>query len=269
MPENIVDAKLNPGEPSSSSSVTKDEVKVITPADEKSVTTENSSNDVPFHEHPRWKEVMEEKNNMKMQAEMLAREVETLKRQNAGNNEASKQKSMFDEYVDKYVNKGMDRASATDFVQDLFGVAQTVSQQSVAPLYQTQGQLTLSQSLSSFEKDNPDYKKYSTKMSEILATMPKQDQDWIMMNLPRGLKQLYNEAKEADREVIEKEQVEKGRREAYEKKQEKASVSQSRSSSLGTITESLVEELKSLSNEQYSKRKAEFDEYEAKMKGLR
>lgn len=260
------DAKLNLGESSSDSQATKDNGTATTQVDEKSTATKDSSSDIPFHEHPRFKELVDEKNQYKMQLELFRKEVDDLKKQNQGNMEASKNQSAFDLAVDRLVKKGMDHSTATEFVKDQVELMQTVVQQNVAPLYQSQGQLTLSQTLDSFRQKYPDYDKYKTKMSEILASMPKSDQDWIMSNLSRGLKTLYDEAKEKDKEIIEKELIEKGKQEAYNKKREKVSISQTKGSSV--ITEDLIEELSKLSPEEYAKRKPEFDKYEAQLKGL-
>ena len=65
------------GESSSDSQATKDTDTTKTQVDEKSTVVKDLSNGTPFHEHPRFKELVDEKNQSNMRVEMLSKEVET------------------------------------------------------------------------------------------------------------------------------------------------------------------------------------------------
>ena len=264
MDQNPTDAKID-GVVSSPTQETKPEVSQ-TQVDEKSIDNPGSTNEGPFHEHPRFKELVDEKNRQKMENERLSREVELLKRQSAGTQEASRQRSVFDQAVDHLVDKGMDRSAAVEFMQHQAEFTQAIVQQSVAPLYQSQGQFTLNQAMEQFKREHKDFDQYNVKMSEILGSMSKEKQDWILSNLSDGVETLYLKARELDRERVDKELVEKGKTEAYEKKREKSSVNQTTSSSLSV--DSMLKALRDTPMSEYEKKKAEFDKYERSITGL-
>src|SRR3990167_10687073 len=92
-----------------------EETPVQTQTDEKSAAGGTSDDNIPFHEHPRFKELVEEKNRARVESEALRREVENLKQRdrNAGNNDESPVKSVVGNAIENLVNRGINRSIST------------------------------------------------------------------------------------------------------------------------------------------------------------
>ena len=248
-----------------------EETPVQTQTDEKSAAGGTSDDNIPFHEHPRFKELVEEKNRARAESEALRMEVENLKQRdrNAGNNDESPVKSALDNRIENLMNQGMDRSAAVSFANSEIGMVQDVLRQNFDPILQDQRQMKLALSLEKFKQEHSDYPKYKQAMSDKLSSLDKATQSIILSNLDEGLKYLYDISRNGNIGEIEKSSVEKGRQEAYEKKQEKSSVSPSPSSSPASLINSLHDELKNIDgNDEYAKKKKELDQKEAKLLGV-
>ena len=259
------DAKQQ-AEQSSSSEVIDKNDSTSTQESEKLSVDSKSNGDAPFHEHPRFKELIEERNREKIEKELYKREVETLRQQNVGSNEVSKQRNIFDNAVDELVGLGMERNNAMRFVQQQTAISQAVASQYITPVAQNVQNYQLNQAVTTFSREHKDYDQLKNKMSDILASLPEKAKNLVLEDISGGLDYLYNRAKDAQIKDIEKTSLEKGRQEAYEKKQEKSSLSSSKSS----VTDRKVslDSLKDMDMEDYAKKKKEYDRLEAELLGV-
>ena len=268
-----LDAK--PAESSSTSEVIDTKEVTQTQVDEKSTVTSQENNNGPFHENPRFKELISEKNQYKtdseryrMDAEKYRNEVETLRRQDSRGYETSKQPDVFESAVEELIALGMDKSNAVRYVKQQVNIAQAITNQQVAPLIQNQQGTNLKMAVDSFAEQHKDYPDYKTKISDMFSNLSPEGKNWIMNDLQKGLKYLYLEAKSSDIDRIEKESLEKGRNEAYDKKQEKSALSRSNSSRADGVSTDWDYFKKPVDLEDYAKKKKEFDRKEAEELGV-
>jgi hypothetical protein len=218
-----------------------------TPAGEQPVSKEAVKPDTekPFHEHPRFKELIEEKNALKQKLdEMQSQIASTLNKQN--------QVSPVDEAVDKYVKAGLKEDQARLLAETSAELSSKIANQRVAPMEQATLQNTIDSWVDKFAKEHEDYEALQPLMFEMFSKLPVAQKDKLSSS-PEGIDYLYSKAKAQKADDLIQAAFKKGVQEGYTKKQEKVAGSSSAGGSPVSPSDFSDESIAAMSPEVYKK----------------
>ena len=253
MPEEIMDAKTSTD--SSSEQVTTSDATVKTQEVEDTSTEPKESNQTPFHEHPRFKEIIQSNRELKAQIDLLKNQRETRS--------SEPQKSAYTKSIERYIAKGVDPNVARELVQDQVELAREISFSQTQPLMETHQQMAMKVAFDGFKATHKDFDKVKGDMLEVINNLPSGIKQAVALNPSEGLDLVYDKVMSLQREKIEQEAVQKGRDEAYSNKIAKSA--QSSSSTSSPVQNNLEKELADMDLETYMKNKKKYDLLERKM----
>lgn len=164
----------------------------------------------------RFKEVIEEKNELRKRLDSLESKFNTQ--------EASKRPSAIDSAVQKLVKRGMDEESATALVEAQFEIASSAVNDRVAPIEQHSVEAEVKAWTREFSTSHKDYAELEPVMYSIFQSLPAQTQQTVASS-KEGLELLYSHAKvQKMQDEIDK-NYKKGVSDGYKNKASKNSVS--------------------------------------------
>ena len=226
----------------------------------------NSEENVPLHKHPRFKEVIEEKNAYRNRLAQVEAEKEALRAEMMRNRDESGRKPSYASELEELKAVGADTNVASKLLDIVERIATRKSQETLRPVANDLVKTKVSNSIRNFKESHEDYDKYSQKMGEVFETLPPSDKAWVMSS-EEGVAHLYLKAKSLDKNS-EQEIEDKGRNDAYKSKALKSSISGTRgdvSSSKGSMT---TKEFEELDLETYGKNQKKFEEAHMRALGI-
>lgn len=202
--------------------------------------------------YPRFKEVVDERNQSKKEIEELRRKVEAL-----SGSKPEARPSVADKYAKKLIEQGVDENAAKLIVSVSEEMAREVASEQVRPLAEAQQARETDNWLADFSAKTPDYKEYEPKMYEIFKSLPDDMKDAMVLN-PKGIEFLYAQAKLAELNKKQEEARAQGVQQAYEKKGVKVAVTSGGAGSAVPPKTSLTRaDVAKMAPEEYVKRRAE------------
>lgn len=223
MPEEPIDA--NTASESSTDEATTQETETETQAGEKPVVETKESDKAPFHEHPRFQELISSNRELKSQIEALKNQ------QMQSRSQETPQKSAITRAIERYVSKGVDPQIARELVEDQVAIANEISSRQTMPLYETQQQANLKVAFETFKATHKDYEEVRPEMLEVLNSLPLAIKVGFVQSPSEGLDLIYDRVMSTKRAKLESDAVQKGKDEAYSKKKEKSAQASSSTSS--------------------------------------
>lgn len=197
------------------------------PASAEPATNEQKGNetkpDVPFHEHPRFKELISEKNELKRQLEEVHSRMssEPVKRENPA-----------EKLINKFTKAGLNPEIAKTLSEGIVEGSSEVVNTRVAPVESAALEQEVANMTARFAESHADFKEVQPQMYELYKSLPEDLADAIAKDKTgKGLETLYASAKSAKVKDIEKAAYEKGVQDGFKQKNLKTSVSPSGGSS--------------------------------------
>ena len=224
-------------------------------------STESQSKNVPFHEHPRFQELVREKQEAARERDEVKARLERME-SIASKAVVSREDS---EVVNELVDLGLDNKNAEKLLKVIDRVASKRAQKEIEPIAQRSQEATVNSQIASFESGHPEFSKYKDKMNDIYSKLSPQLRQALHADLKGGLELLLSKAKEGDLESIRKESEDKGRQEAYQNKSMKQAISSSKGGPSGKPGDLSAEAIEKMDMATYLKNKPLLDEMEKNM----
>lgn len=184
---------------------------------------ETSPENVPFHKHPRWQEMMDKNRN-------LERQVSELHSRMSGG--PAKDENPADEILSDFTKAGLNPELAKVISNGIVKGSTKVADKRVAPLESSTLQQEVSNAVRTFAAAHKDYEQLKPQMAEVYENLPKDLADAIAMDRTgKSLELIYNHVKAVSVKEIEEAAFKKGIQEGFKQKQLKTSVSPSGGSS--------------------------------------
>lgn len=244
-----LESDANQSAEASSTAVTPDTDQSSTPEGAKPSTEQSKGNgqspeSQPFHEHPRFKALIDEKNQLKQQLAEL---------QTRMSGKLEPKESPVEKVVQKFVKAGMKEDAARLLAESQYELGKDVVEERVAPVERASLEAQNDLMFSRFAESHKDYEEIRPKMAELFNALP----DMVKAGLsssPDGLDLLYSKAKASQVDEELKKAFEKGVQEGYKRKHDKSAVAPSTGASTGTPTSEYTEEqIAKMSLEDYRK----------------
>ena len=183
--------------------------------------TNQSNENEGFHNHPRFKELVSEKNELKKQNEMIMQEMEKIRSQIPQRQSENRP----DELVQKVKHfLNTDDATAEEFVRLQEQIAERKAGQIVRPVSETALQTRVDMITDRFFEQNKDAKELEPEMKKVLLEMNPYDRAQVVRMSDGGLSTLYERAKNKKLSDLLEKSKNDGRNEAYENKSAKQSI---------------------------------------------
>ena len=250
-----MDPQVNDANTTASSTVNAVELPtgVSTPSGANPEPKGDSNGDVPFHQHPRFQELIQKNRE-------LIQKVELLENDSVRNKNASESDMVFRNAVTELKAMGVEEAAALKLISVLSTVANVTTQRNIAPLMEKTSATSMTVAVDNFKRNHSDYDGLKDDMARVFQGLDGRTQQLFAENVAEGLDLLYSKAKTAKIAELEKIAIDKGKNEAYVTKQDKTSISSSKGSVPVTtdITE-FRKAISSMSNEDYLKDKKAID----------
>lgn len=193
----------------------------VTPPAKENLAQANPTEEqkVPY---PRFKELVDEKNQLKSQLEEMSLTLKEIKEQST-----PKQPSFDDVLIKEYTEGlGVDEGTAKKLIELQSKIVDHKVRNTVKPLEEATLQHEVDSWLSDFEKSHSDYKDLKGKMGDVFASLPEHTQTMLASD-PKGLELLYGYVKAQNLEDLKKQSFEEGKTAAYENRLSKESVGSS------------------------------------------
>lgn len=222
------------------------------------------SNGNEFHNHPRFQELVQEKNTMK-------REMEAMKLQMVRERQQQSQQHEDQDVVQELATMyGVEPDVAGRLVNTFGKIAERRANRIVQPTSETVLKTRIEQRIGDFKRDNADFDTYLPTISEIWSSLSEEDKYYLSKTSKGGIDILYNAAKIKDLPKLQKDIKNEGRNEAYQNQNLKNSMSSSTSASVGKNDEVLnLDDIRNMSPDEYTKRKKAIDEAFEKAVGIK
>lgn len=242
MAEEATDAKPA-SEPSAEASTESKEV-VNTPEGEQP-SQPVAEKEQPFHEHPRFKELIAEKNDYK---ERLSK-METVLQE-----KFNPRPDPFSQAQERLVKLGMKEDAAKEVLEAVKMVSSNYTDQRVAPIEQSAVKAEVDGWIDNFRRSHEDFDALEPKIYEAYKALPSITQQVIASD-PMGLELLYDHVKVQNMKDELKKAESRGAKSAYENKQIKSGMSPTPGANNppGGFTR---ESIASMNNTEYAKNKA-------------
>lgn len=201
--------------------------------------------EVPFHEHPRFKELINEKNSLKQQVESLSSQIaSSLNRQN--------EVDPLEEARKELASLGVEPKAAEKLTSVMAKLYDAKTNKRIAPLEERAQKFAVDKHIDEFAKSHSDYNELQPTMAKILESYPK-DIQMSMSNDPLGVDFLYSKAKAQKSQDLIDGAYKKGVQDGYLKKGEKIAGSTSAGASPVAPSDYSEESIQKMSVEDYKK----------------
>lgn len=213
---------------------------------------------LPFHQHPRFQELISEKNELKDK-------LSTMERLLQERDQPAKPSPM--ELAKKeLVDLGIEDKAAERIVNSIKLVSDASTESRVAPVEQVTAQREVDNWLKDFSKEHKDFNELEPKMNETFKALPERTQTMLASD-PMALELLYNHVKAQQvKEEVDK-AYRKGVEDGYKNKQNKASGSPGSNGSANPPGEISRKSIAEMSLEEYKKNRTEIMANLAKLQG--
>lgn len=219
MPEELMDANGSAeeaGPAAESSPVAEVETKepVNTPAEANSVQKPKEES-LPFHEHPRFKELISEKNQLRDQLSNMERILQERS--------APPAPSPYDTAKQKMVKLGLDESAAQELVDSMKTIAGAAVDGRVQPMEAASVQREIDNWTSDLAKEHEDFDNLRPQMYEVFRALPDSIQQLVSSH-PIGIRLVYDHVKAQNMEKELKSSYQNGVEAGYKNKQSKSSI---------------------------------------------
>lgn len=215
MPEEEMDANAVATASSAEAKTNDSSLKTETaPADAKSAQSEeNDNSSQPFHKHPRFQELVEEKNELK--------------------NKLSEMERLLQEKFDKTTTPDPIEVARTrleklgvkrEAAEELIETFKIVSDSKTQNLEKAAVKQEIDRWIEDFSRSHNDYESLEPQMYQVFTALPVRTQQMVASD-PIGLQMLYDHVKQQGSDELVKKAKAEGIKEGYQKKQDKNSVS--------------------------------------------
>lgn len=178
-------------------------------------SVEKGKENLPFHEHPRFKELIGEKNQLRAEVESLRSQVASTLQKREEIDPAEKQFQRFKE-------AGVDEKTARLLAESQVESARDVADQRLAPIEANAIQAEINRNVNEFASRHKDYDEVRPLMEKLYMSLPEKDKG-ALASSSRGFEWLYNTVKSDSIEDQVKKAYEKGKAEGYQNKKGKES----------------------------------------------
>lgn len=169
----------------------------------------------PFHEHPRFKELISEKNELKQKLSQMERVLQER--------DQPRQPSPEDLALEELKSLGVEEAAAKKVLNSVKLVSNSYADQRIKSLEQASVQREMNSWVDDFSKSHEDFKNLEPQMYEVLKSLPENTQALVASD-PMGVQLLYDHVKMQNvSEELNKARKD-GANEAYKNKQTKTSL---------------------------------------------
>lgn len=215
MSEENQDANTQAEDSSTSTTVSETETNteaVKTQAEESSAQTGKESEDsLPFHQHPRFKELINEKNELKNQLSQMERILQQK--------DETKAPSPLEVAKGKLKSLGVKDEAAAELLETM----RLVSDSRVQNIEQASVQREIESWVSDFSRNHKDYEELEPQMFEVFQALPQRTQQLIASD-PMGIQLIYDHVKMQNVSKELEKAHEDGVKAGYKNKQNKTSV---------------------------------------------
>jgi hypothetical protein len=216
-----------------------------TQAEANSAQTSEKEDSLPFHQHPRFKELIEEKNELRGQLSHMERLLnEKLNSQT--------QSDPLEGARAKLKGLGVDDKAAAE----LLDAVRIVADNRVGNLEKANVQQQIDSWVTDFSRSHKDYEELEPQMYEVFSALQPRTQQLIASD-PMGIQLLYDHVKQQGSEQSAKKAYQDGVKAGYKNKQEKSSVSPTTGGSTNPPGELTRKSIDEMSIEEYKKRRKE------------
>lgn len=241
--ENMAEMPEEVNEVSAGSSAAEGSEPQATPPAEAKSALESEEQRVPYS---RFKEVIEEKNNLGNRISELESQLQSMAEQNQG-------PSAYDKALERFKNKGLDDTTARVLADSVVEIANEITDKRVSKVEENASMNEVSIWTENLIKQHPDANQYIGIMEDIWSSMPAHTQDLIVSD-PVGLELLYAKAKE----YLVDDRIEQAKSEGMEIErnslaQKKAMSGASGKGSVRMESMPSPEEVKNMTDEEYAK----------------
>ena len=227
------------------------------PTPEEKQEEEERLKSLPFHEHPRFQELVKEKNEFKSRTERLEQEVRALRTSSESRLPKHEEKSPVEAIFEKLTKAGVEEKSARLLAESTVEAATSVADKRVAPVEAAAIQGAIDRHIEEFARDHKDYKDLQPQMYEVFKSLSESDQEYFAKS-PKGLQFLYDHVKVAKAEEEVQKAFERGKQEGYAGKKSKESFAPTVGAATKVPSSELTEEqIRDMSIEDYMKRRLE------------
>jgi len=249
MPENEKDANQEAEESSTSTLTSTEETSQEaenTPVEESSTQPKGDKGDLPFHEHPRFKQLIDEKNELKDQLSQMERILQEK-------TEPIKQGPTPLEVAKGKLKKlGVTDAAA----EELLDAVRLVSDNRVASIEQATVQQQIEGWVAEFARSHEDYEALEPQMFGVFQKLPQKTQQ-LLASDPMGIQLLYDHVKQQGAKEELKKAREDGVKAGYKTKQSKTSVTSTTGGSPNPPGELSVKKVSEMSLDEYKAHRKE------------
>ena len=218
---------------SESSTEETQEAVVTTPAEENS-ETKQPDNRVPL---PRFKEVIDQKNEYKTRLEKMEAELKAFKQ---GQTQPQPQKdALLESQVQALMADGFEEQTAKAIVRTSDTLARSRSEEKVRPITQDAIRRETDAWVQDFKTRTPDFNELEPEMAKVFVNLPEQTQDMIVSD-PRGIEFVYAYVKNAQMDKVRKDAEARGTEKAYQTKGVKQALSSTSGATPGAGKEQIT-----------------------------
>lgn len=230
-------------EASSTSQTQENQTQENTKADAQAAP-EKDEKSLPFHEHPRFQELISEKNELKNKLSSMERILQER--------DQPKGPSPMDVATEKLKNLGIEEKAAKEILEAVKLTSASQVESRLHNVEQASVQREIDSWLSDFAKSHDDYSKLEPQMYSVFQALPDATQKLVASD-PMGVQLLYDHVKQQNvQEEINKAR-QNGANEAYKNKQTKSSMSPSPAGSKNPPGEYTRTRIAEMSNTEYAK----------------
>lgn len=217
-------------------------------AEANSAPEPSKEDNLPFHQHPRFKELISEKNNLKNQLSQMERLMQEKFK--------APQENPIDVARKKLTTLGVDEKAADEVLSAIKLVANSYTDSQVSPLKEATTQKEIDSWLSDFSKSHEDYEKLEPQMYEVFTALPPQTQSLIASD-PMGVELLYDHVKQQNLKEELNNSYQKGVNDGYKNKLSKSSMTPGPAGSPNPPGDITRESIAKMSLAQYKERRGE------------
>lgn len=221
---------------------------VAPPQEEAKSSPQPKEENTPFHEHPRFRELISEKNQLKEQLSNMERVLQEKF-------ESPKQ-TVSDIAKQKLVSLGLEDKAAQELLEAVKLVSSGYTDQRLQPIEQAHNQLETDAWIDSFSKEHKDFESLQPQMTQVFQALPKNTQYTIASD-PMGLQLLYSHVKMQNMEKELKSSYQSGVEAGYKNKQSKSSITPSPAGSKAPPGEITRKGIREMTPEKYAQLKKE------------
>lgn len=209
---------------------------------------EATEENTPFHKHPRFQELVSEKNQLKNKISEMERILQ----------ERSEPKgpTPFEMAKQEIASLGLDDKATEKLLKAVQYITKGDIEANVAPMQQALAAKEIETWVDNFSKEHKDYVELEPKMAETFASLPEATQRMLASD-PMGTQLLYDHVKQQRVDEELKKSYEKGVNDGYKNKQNKSAGSPTTGGSVNPPGELTREAIKNMSIEEYKKNRAQ------------